>query len=77
MVTSEGSFARSLPRSVRSLPRSLSFFREALVADPDVADEFLVSIPCTSVVVVVVVVGVFFSPSDASGAEGTNKDLVR
>lgn len=75
MVTSEGSFARSLPRSVRSLPRSLSFFREALVADPDVADEFLVSIPCTSVVVVVV--GVFFSPSDASGAEGTNKDLVR
>ncbi len=73
MVTSEGSFARSLPRSVRSLPRSLSFFREALVADPDVADEFLVSIPCTSVVVV----GVFFSPSDASGAEGTNKDLVR
>jgi hypothetical protein len=50
---SEGSFARSLPRS-------LSFFREALVADPDAADEFLVSIPCTSVFVVVVVVFVFF-----------------
>jgi len=66
--------ARSLPRSVRLLPRSLSFFREALVADPDAAHEFLVSIPCTSVVVVV---GVFFPPSDVSGAEGTNKDLVR
>jgi hypothetical protein len=62
VVTSEGSFARLLPRSVRSLPRPRSFFREALVADPEAADEFLVSIPCTSVVVVVVVVFVFFFP---------------
>ncbi len=74
MVTSDGSFARSLTRWVRSLPRSRSFFLEALVADP--ADAVLVSIPCTSVVVVVVVF-VFFFPSDASGAEGTKKDLVR
>ncbi len=53
MVTSEGSSVRSLPSS-GSLAASLRFFffPEVLIADPDAADEFLVSIPCTSAAVV-------------------------
>jgi len=66
--------ARSLARFARCLAPVLSSATRLLqIRTPQ--DEFLVSIPCTSVVVVVVFV--FFFPSDASGAEGTKKDLVR